>query len=178
MLLALSISRDNTLGHLLCGFLVKAFGLVDKRQFLLLFFWDRSQFLSLDLDLAHIQFARALHREPLPNGHRKRAGERTSQASEQDGMPGQVSSGHAHHQAEIGGKTIAGSQHCCPQGIATAGTAVTPLEACQDGSSNTALSRCLHRTKEACMGTFISRQTSRARFWLRIILATRIALHC
>ncbi len=98
-----------------------AAGLVDQRQFGSFFLRVGLDLGALDGDLLFIEFARALHREPLAERHRAGAGQEAGEAGDQDLVVGQRGAGDAHDQAHVGDKAVVGAQHGRAQGVAAAG---------------------------------------------------------
>ncbi len=77
--------------------------------------------------LVLVQLARALHRQPLAQGHGEGPGEQAGHAGDEDVVGGQFGAGHAHDQAEVGDQPVVGAEDGGAQGVAAHG-AVAALQ--------------------------------------------------
>ena len=85
------------------------------------------ELVALDADLALVELARALHRYPLAQGHRERAGEEAGHARHEDLALAHAGARHAHHEAVDRQEPVVGAEGARPQGVAA--RAVPALEA-------------------------------------------------
>ena len=111
---------EQSLRHLARGVRRNALGLVDQSQLRDLLLGDLVQLALLDLKLIGIEFARALHRQPLAQRHRKRAGQQPGDAGQQDRLGPHAGARHAHHQAEDRDQAVVGAQDAGAQRVAAA----------------------------------------------------------
>jgi hypothetical protein len=133
----------------------QSLGLVDQRQLFRFFRRRRGQLLAFDVELALVQFARALYGQPFPHGHGPGAGKQTREAGDQQHTLGHGRAGHAHHEAQIGDEPIIRAQDsrtkCIP-----ANRAMAPLVARDHGAFD-AVTTTRDRTEQPPVQPLLSR---------------------
>ena len=118
---------DQLRGDLLRRLRVEPLGAVDQLELAPLLLRVGLELRLLDLDLVLEELARALHREPLAERHRARAGQEPGESGDQDRAPGELGAGDAHDQREVRHQPVVGAEHRGAQGVA-ARRAMAPLE--------------------------------------------------
>ena len=122
---AVDFVADQFVGEFARCVFGQPFRLVDQLEFFFFLGGDVLQFALLDADLVVVEFARALHRNPLAQRHRSRARHQPGQARDQDRVTGLLRPGDAHNQAEIGEQAVVRAEDGGAQGVPGDGAMAT-----------------------------------------------------